>query len=191
MNLILILTVIFSQAFSAHHEHGGETKAASPLPGSSIFQLKSEWTNQKGGKIKLTDLQGSPHLVVMLYTRCETACPLIVADLKKVAEDAGAAPGKIEVSIFSLDSFRESAESLSAFAAKRKLPPFWGLFTSDANSVAELAASLGVRYKRLPNGDFIHSNVIYFLNKNGEIVTQKEGIGSPRVEFIKNIKKNI
>jgi len=55
--------------------------------------------------------------------------------------------------------------------------------------VAELAASPGVRYKRLKNGDFIHSNVIFLLNSKGEIVAQKEGFNTPRAAFIKEIEK--
>jgi protein SCO1/2 len=186
------LTLIFSQVASAHSGHEHSLKAQSPLPGTSIFQLESEWKNQNGQSVKLASLRGSPRLLVMLYTRCETACPLIVEDLKEIAKDVDTKKDrKIDVSIFSLDSFRETPESLSQFSVKRKLPSHWGLFTSNADAVAELAASLGVRYRRLPNGDFIHSNVIYFLNANGEIVAQKEGIKSPRGEFIKKINKEL
>jgi protein SCO1/2 len=190
MKFIFLLTFIVSQVASAHGGHDHDLKAQPPLPGASIFQLESEWTNQNGKSQKLGGLRGSPRLLVMLYTRCETACPLIVEDLKEIAKDVESKKGrKIDVSIFSLDSFRETPESLSQFSAKRKLPSHWGLFTSNADAVAELAAALGVRYRRLPNGDFVHSNVIYFLNGNGEIVAQKEGIKSPRGEFVKKIDK--
>src|SRR5690606_31761410 len=92
---------------------------------------------------------------------------------------------KMNVSIFSLDSFRETPQSLAEFSSKRQLPSHWGLYTSDSDAVAELAASLGVRYKRLPDGDYIHSNVIYLLNSEGEIIAQKEGIKSAREDFVK------
>lgn len=192
MKLIFSLILIFSQVSFAHDEHGPDLKATAPLPGASIFQLESEWKNQKGENTKLASLRGSPRIVVMLFTRCDTACPLIVEDLKEIVKDVDAKrTTKIDVSIFSLDSFRETPESLSAFSVKRKLPSHWSLFTSSADAVAELAASLGVKYKRLANGDFIHSNIIYFLSNNGEVVAQKEGIKSPRGEFIKKIRKNL
>jgi protein SCO1/2 len=184
--------LILSQAAFAHSGHEHNLKAQSALPGTSILQLESEWTNQNGQKVKLASLRGSPRLLVMLYTKCETACPLIVEDLKDIAKDVDAKrTSKIAVSIFSLDSFRETPKSLAQFSVKRKLPSHWELFTSNADAVAELAAALGVRYRRLPNGDFIHSNVIYFLNANGEIVAQKEGIKSPRGEFIQKINKEL
>lgn len=189
MKIIFFLILILSNASLAHDEHGLELKSKAPLPGASIFQLESEWKNQNGKAIKLTSLRGNARIVVMLFTKCDTACPLIVEDLKEIVKDVDAKrTNRIDVSIFSLDSFRETPESLAAFSMKRKLPPHWGLFTSTADSVAELAAALGVRYKRLPGGDFIHSNVIYFLNSNGEVAAQKEGIKSPRGEFIKKIK---
>jgi len=190
MKFIFSLALVFSQVAFAHENHGAELKAKSALPGSSIFQLQSEWQNQKGESVKLASLRGSPRFLVMLYTRCDTACPLIVEDLKETVQELGVKPtDKINVSIFSLDSFRETPDSLLAFSVKRNLPSHWGLFTSNADAVAELAAALGVRYKRLSNGDFIHSNVIYFLNSDGEIVAQKEGIKTPRKEFIKKIRK--
>lgn len=192
MKLILSLILIFSQVSLAHDEHGADLKAKTPVPGSSIFQLESEWKNQNGKSAKLASHRGSPRIVVMLFTSCDTACPLIVEDLKEIVKEVDAErTKKIDVSIFSLDSFRETPKSLSAFSAKRKLPSNWGLFTSSADAVAELAAALGVRYKRLASGDFIHSNVIYFLNGNGEIVAQKEGIKSPRGEFVQKIRKNL
>lgn len=189
---ILLMFLVGSTAF-AHEHHDDELKPDKVQSDGSILQLESKWTNQKGKVVNFSDLSGKPRLLVMLFTRCETACPLIVEDLKEVAKDleAGSEAHKLEVSIFSFDSFRETPESLSAFAAKRKLPADWQLYTSNSNAVAELAAALGVRYKRLKNGDFIHSNVIYFLNSKGEVITQKEGIKTPRGEFIKRIKNSL
>lgn len=192
MRFIFLMIIIFSDLSFAHEDHGSDMQALKPS-GSSILQLGSKWKNQKGETVNISDLQGKPRLLVMLFTRCETACPLIVEDLKEVAKELGSiktAKG-VGVSIFSLDSFRETPESLLAFSVKRKLPPNWELYASDADAVAELAAALGVRYKRLQNGDFIHSNVIYFLNSKGEIAAQKEGIKTPRGEFIKKISKTL
>lgn len=192
MKLIYILLLVLSQISFAHENHNSELKAKSPLPGASIFHLESEWKNQNGESAKIASLRGSPRLVVMLYTRCETACPLIAEDLKEIAKEIDIKrKDKINVSIFSLDSFRETPDSLLAFAKKRNLPAHWGLFTANADAVAELAAALGVRYKRLPNGDFIHSNTVYFLNSNGEIVARKDGIKTPRGEFVKKVQKSL
>ncbi len=192
MKFLFCIFLFFNQAAIAHEGHTDELMANAPLTGTSVLQLGSTWVNQKGEKVKLADLRGMGRLVVMLFTRCDTACPLIVEDLKEIAADIDSKQSKpTAVSLFSLDSIRETPESLLAFSVKRKLPLHWELLTSNADAVAELAASLGIRYKRLQNGDFIHSNVIYFLNKNGEVAAHKEGLKTLRAEFIKEIKKNL
>ncbi len=190
--LIFFLSQISLAHEGHHHGHGSDMKAGEPLSGGSIFQLDSKWKNQKGEDVKLTDLRGQSRLAVMIFTQCETACPLIIEDLKEIARDVQTKKsGPIEVSIFSLDSYRETPDTLKSFAVKRKLPAHWDLFhVTESGAVAELAAALGVRYKRLENGDFIHSNVIYYLNPEGEIVAQKEGLKTPRSEFVGKIKKS-
>lgn len=189
---LLLISLFWSSILFAHQGHEAALEAAPSIPGTSLFHLKSEWKNQKGESTKLANLGREPRLLVMLFTRCETACPLIVEDLKEIAKDVdGKRSEKIAVSLFSLDSFRETPDSLSAFAQKRKLPAHWSLFASNADAVAELAAALGVRYKRLANGDFIHSNIIFFLNRDGEVVARKEGIKSPRKEFLGEISKRL
>ena len=174
----------------AHDGMHQEVKSTATLPGASIFHLESSWKNQNGEDVKISALQGKPRLLVMLYTKCETACPIIVEDLRQI--DVGLHSQKIlnvEVSIFSIDSAHETPKTLMAFSAKRKLPNTWQLFTSDSKTVVELAASLGFRYKKLSSGEYIHSNVIYFINKNGEVAARKEGLKTSSAEFIKEIIK--
>ena len=182
--------LFFNQASHAHEKHGEDLKPSQTLSGSSVLQLGSLWKDQKGESVNIAELGGKPRLVVMLFTRCETACPLIIEDLKRIAAEIDTKKlEKIEVSIFSFDSSRETPLSLMDFSRKRNLPTHWRLFTSKPDAVAELAASLGVRYKRLQNGDFIHSNVIYLLNSKGEVAAKKEGLNTPRADFIKEIEK--
>lgn len=189
-NLILSLIIFPSYAFS--HGIHEEVKSATAVSGSSIYQFDSTWIDQKKRTLKLPELQGKPRLVAMLFTKCETACPLIVQDVKAIAKELEAhRAGAVGVTLFSLDAIRETPETLAAFAEKRKLPSEWILVKSNAGAVAELAAALGVRYKRLGNGDFIHSNTIYFLNAKGEVTTQKDGLNTPSAQFLKTIKDKL
>ena len=189
----LLVFILFVSGFAmAHEEHHHEALEANPtLSGASVLQLTSPWKNQDDKAVKLSELRGQPRLVVMLFTQCKTACPLIIEDLKTIYQALETLhPKKFSVSIFSLDSFRETPQSLKEFAQKQKLPKNWSLYTSDADAVSELAAALGLRYKRLPNGDYIHSNMIYFLNAAGEVKATKEGIKTPAAKFIKQIAKD-
>ncbi len=196
MRLVLFFAALFPILAFAHNHHE-DLKASPTLTGASLYQLDSTWRDQNNHSVKLSELQGEGkqeaqgRLVVMLYTGCQTSCPLIVEDLKGIAEELQILKlDRVQVSLFSLDSGRETTETLKAFALKRKLPQSWTLYTSQANEVAELAAALGIRYKRLQNGEFIHSNVIFFLNNRGEILARKEGLNSPRKNFVEQIQKS-
>lgn len=190
MKLVFWALLALVRPSFAHEGHGPELKADTAVSGTSILQLGSVWKNQRGENVNLMDLKGAPRFLVMIFTSCDTACPLLVEDLKEIAKQTDSKrTSKTAVSIFSFDTLRDSPESLSAFSKKRRLPDHWQLYTSNADAVAELAAALGVRYKRLANGDFIHSNVIYYLNAKGEVFAQSEGIRSARADFIKKIKQ--
>jgi protein SCO1/2 len=184
-----VLSFIFSWGVWAHEGHH-ELKASPALSGSSVLQLDSSWKTQNGDTIKLSALAGTPRLVVMLYTSCETACPLIVEDLKGITEALTPAQRKkVAVTLFSIDPARDTPAALAAFAKKRHLPKDWELLTSDAHTVSELAAALGFRYKRLADGEYIHSNVIFLLNQQGVAIARKEGLKTPAKDFIKQIQK--
>lgn len=186
----LLLLMFFN--FAGAHEQQDDLKSIAPTTGLSLFQLESKWKNQKGDSVKLSELPSKPSLFILLYTGCKTACPLIVEDLKALIKNLNSSlPVKIETSLFSLDSYRETPQSLSAFAKARRLPSQWNLYTSDAKAVSELAAALGFRYKRLPSGEFIHSNVIYYLNSFGEVTAKKEGLKTSHKEFIQQIKNSL
>jgi len=156
------------------------------MEGLSVWQLDSVWKNQKGREVRLSQLAGESQLVVMLYTHCETACPLIVEDLKQVAQKLKASQKvPVGVTIFSIDPQRDTPTALAAFAKKRKLPVDWQVLTSNDSAVAELAAALGFRYKRLADGEYIHSNVIFLMDRDGVVVARKEGLKTPAEDFLK------
>lgn len=125
----------------------------------------------------------------MLYTRCQTACPLLVDNISQVISKLPKKNQDINVSLFSFDSDYEKPETLSHFKKMRKLGSNWEVMKSDADTVAELAAALGVRYKKLPKGEFIHSNSIFLVDAKGVVVAQKNGLNTDDKAFVKAIKK--
>ena len=50
----------------------------------SVFDLDATWTNQNGTDVSFKTMVGDVRLVAIIYTSCEYACPLIVADMKDV-----------------------------------------------------------------------------------------------------------
>ncbi|MHC2990948.1 hypothetical protein OB13_04870 [Pontibacter sp. HJ8] len=156
----------------------------------SLYNLESDWKNQRGEDLKMEQLQGKVQLVAMIYTSCGYACPRIVADLKRI-ESGLEALNREEVGIVlvTMDPARDTPEKLQAFAASNKLDADrWVLLTSEQDNIRELAALLNMKYKTELDGEISHSNIISVLNPQGEIIHQQEGLGIAPDETVNAIK---
>lgn len=143
----------------------------------SIFLLDSKWQNQDGKEIHLKDLKGKNLVVVMIFTRCQTACPLLVGDMKKIKSKIKEDQLKNTSLVFvSVDPENDTPEVLKKYAEERHIygAP-WILLRSDVESTREFANVLAVKYKKISPIVFSHSNIISVFNKNGEMVSQEEG----------------
>ena len=84
---------------------------------SRSIRLRRAWTDMDGKPVLLRSLRGKPVALAMVYTSCTTACPLIVADLKRIeAALSPEARGRVWFALFSFDSERDRPEALKAFA---------------------------------------------------------------------------
>ncbi|WP_027376682.1 SCO family protein [Kaistella palustris] len=143
----------------------------------SIFLLDSKWENQDGKEIQLKDLKGKNLVVVMIFTRCQTACPLLVGDMKAVKSKVKLEQLKNTSFVFvSVDPENDTPAVLKKYAEERNMygEP-WIFLRSDVESTREFANVLAVKYKKISPIVFSHSNIISVFNRNGEMVSQEEG----------------
>lgn len=174
------------------HEHedmvGGE-----PLPGASIYHLPGTWQTSEDESIELSQLRGRPVILAMVYTSCEHVCPIIVEHMKEI--EAKLEPedrNEVRFVLASIDPERDSVEVMRAYARKRKLDPDrWTLLRSAPERVRELAATLGVRYKQLPDESFSHSNTITLLDRDGEIVDQRKRLDEPLESLVASVQRQL
>lgn len=161
------------------------TVAAPPAAGDfSVDDLDAAWRDQRGDTVRLADLAGPVRVVALVYTSCQATCPLIVADLRRVE---GAIPagreGDVRFVLVSIDPDRDTPGRLAEWAATMRLDPArWTLLNGDDGAVRELAATLGVRYQTLADGEVAHTNGITVLDGAGTIVHQQAGLGEPARE---------
>ncbi len=152
--------------------------AATPLPARSIYQLDAGWTTDAGGTFHLAELRGRPVVLAMFFTSCGYACPRIVADMTRIRETLPeGVRNRAMFVLVSFDDERDTVPMLHAYREQHELASAnWVLLRGAPGDIRELAAVLGVKYKRNAAGMFEHSNLITVLNADGEIVHQRSGL---------------
>lgn len=161
---------------------------ASEVTKDSIYQLESEWTNQSGNPVKLISLGGKIQVITMGYSRCNYACPRLMADMKAIENDLPAEVLKdVTFHFFSIDA-TDTPELLKTFGARHKVEfDRWSFYKSNQATIQELAVVLGTNFRRTNDTDFAHSNLITVLNVKGEIIHRQEGLSTPAAPTVKAI----
>lgn len=176
-NILLFLFSVLT-IFSCK-ENTEQTVQKKDSANSSIFLLDSKWQNQDAEELQLKDLKGKNLVMVMIFTSCRTACPILVADMKKVHDKIEKNKLKdTSLVLISIDPTNDTPEVLKKFAAERNMDSEpWIFLRSDEESTREFANVLAVKYKKISPIEFSHSNIISVFNRNGELVSQEEGSG--------------
>jgi protein SCO1/2 len=152
--------------------------SAATEDGLSLFDLEATWRNQRDEDVAWSSLAGRPTVVCMFFSHCGYACPRITADMQAIATQLdrdGARP--VQFVMASFDAERDTPAMLAVFAETKGIEPSWQLLHGDEDTVRELAAALGIRYRREPDGNIAHSNVIVLLDARGRVVYRHEGLG--------------
>ena len=168
--LLLILCIPF---FSCKKE-----EKPKEIPTDSIFQLTSTWENQHNDSLQLKDLQGKTLVVVMIYTTCKFACPILVADMKKIEKQIKPSNLKdVSMVLVSIDPKTDTPERLAEFAKTSGMEAdHWVFLRSNEADTQEFANVLAMKYKKISPVDFSHSNIISIFNKEGKLIMQEEGL---------------
>jgi protein SCO1/2 len=144
---------------------------------NSIYQLDARFQNDAGREFALGSLRGRPVVLDMFFTSCGYACPLAVTDMLAIQSRLPAELRSRTVFVLvSFDSVHDTPEVLAKYRAQRLLDGRWVLLHGSDSSVRELAALLGVNYRREADGSYTHSNVLSVLNRQGELAYRRVGL---------------
>ena len=150
---------------------------AAPFSKTSIYQSDVSFTDDSGKKFALGSLRGRPVVIDLFFASCGYACPLTVTDMLAIQERLPAASRSQAVFVLvSFDTARDTTGVLAKYRTQRGLDGQWIILRGDDDPVRELAALLGVKYKREADGAFSHSNLLTVLNREGEVVHQRAGL---------------
>ncbi len=189
--MTLAALVVLSQAPAAvdpphHHHHQAPAEKAAAPSTRSLYNLGAKWKDSTGKRLVLQDLRGKVVVLSMIYTSCQTVCPLIASDVARIfGKLPEAVRPRVHLVLVSFDPERDTPAKLASYAASRRLEGAqWTLLTGDPNGVRDLAALLGMKYRSMGNGDFAHSNLITVLDQEGVIVHRSEGVGQDAAAIV-------
>lgn len=175
-----------SQHQSGHENHKSHTnhtsmKAAKVSHASSVYQIDAHWVTHNNEHIRLADLQGKPVIMSMIYGSCSTACPVLVNDVKRLYTNLSEkAQQQVKLVMVSFDNSRDTPKALADYVKQYNLNnDSWVFLHGENADIRTLATVLGVRYRKRPDGDFDHSNLVTILDDKGLIEHRIEGLGQP------------
>jgi protein SCO1/2 len=179
----IVLLAVTGSLTAAQHRHE-DAPAAAPRS-DSIYELPASLVDQDGRPVGLDLFRGHPVLITMFYTSCRDACPMLVADLKRFERELSPrGRADLRIVLVSLDAERDTPEALRRLAAAHDLDTArWRLLRASEDTVREIAAVLGIHYRRLPDGTFNHSSVITLVDARGVALARVEGLGQPLEVF--------
>jgi len=167
----------------------------SKLTDDSVYHVASNWLDQNGRKVNISDFQGKIQVISFVYTYCEHSCPVILANLRQIEKKiSDIEKSNTQFLLVSLDPERDTPELLKRYMQKKGLSECrWMMLNGNPDDVLELSALLGVRYKPMNNDkkDIAHSNMITVLSKQGEISYQMKGVNEGVEDVVSAISKMV
>ncbi|NVO05198.1 MAG: SCO family protein [Rhodoferax sp.] len=169
------------------------TASEHALPGDSLYQLGATLTDQNGHAFQLKDHLGKPVLASMFYTSCKFVCPMLIDAMETTRQGLTPAErAQLDLLLVSFDPAHDDVKKLQSVAAARALDARqWTLARTDSSSARKIAATLGIQYRLLSDGDYNHTTVLVLLDAEGRIVGRTKKLGAADAEFIQLVKKTL
>ena len=159
-------------------------------PDTSIYQLTSRITDQDGGEQRLDTYRGHPVVITMFYGTCPHVCPLLISTIQKMERQlAPEDRARLRVLMVSIDPEKDTPHLLREVADRHHVDDGrWKLTRASPEDVRKIAAVLGIRYRKLPDGEFNHSTVLTLLDRDGVIRARTSRIPGVDEAFLREIK---
>ncbi|WP_342616245.1 SCO family protein [Rhodoferax sp. GW822-FHT02A01] len=163
------------------------------LPADSVYQLGVPLSDQNGRSFLLKEHLGKPVLVSMFYTSCKFVCPMLI-DSMVLTQQGLSLPeqSRLDLLLITFDPERDDVKKLKSVAVARQVDGGpWTLARADSMGSRKLAATFGIQYRQLPDGEFNHTTVMVLLDSQGRIVGRSKKMGVPDPDFIQLVQKTI
>lgn len=159
---------------------------------NSFYLIDTQWVNQDGEKVRLSDFEGKPLIISMVYLSCSYICPTIISQIQKMQSSISEEDrGKYQLLVISFDPTRDTPQAMRAYGPKHNIDfSHWTFATNpDDGKIRELAALLDFKYQKDKGGEFTHSYVVALLDKNGVLKERLTAPTDANSNFIKSLKQ--
>ena len=134
-------------------------------------------TDIYGKQRRLSELQGKPVVLSMIFTSCFQVCPMTIRHLAEVVDKAQAALGNdsFNVVIVGFDTTTDTPEAMRNFAKQQGIEARgWNIFSIDAPYVEALTRDVGLVYFPSARG-FDHVIQATVIDAEGTVYRQVYG----------------
>jgi protein SCO1 len=149
---------------------------AAPLPASSLYRLDVPLTDNTGTRFAWRELAGKPALVTMFYGDCNTACPIIIENLRRTVVALGPQSRGLRILMVSLDPIHDTPAALAAMMKQERLDPaiFRVAFAENESHTRAMAGVLQIKYRALDGGTINHTARLTLLDAGGSVLAASE-----------------
>lgn len=136
------------------------------------------FTDTAGGRRNLTEWQGKPLVISMIYTSCYQTCSMTTRNLAEMVEKTRQALGNdsFQVITIGFDTRRDTRLAMDRFARQQDVNkvPGWAFLTANEETLDGLTKDLGFKYFTSPRG-YDHVVQATILDQEGVVYRQVYG----------------
>ncbi len=133
-------------------------------------------TNHEGREVTQEDFLGKPQLIYFGFSFCPDICPTALQKMGVVQTQVDKGSDKLNYVFMSVDPERDTPESLKLYVTANGFPNGLVGLTGTAAQVETAKAAFKVYAQKVPTPDSAadytvdHSDIIYFMDKNGKFL---------------------
>ena len=147
--------------------------AAAKLMGLSQTQQMApaiRLIDQNGQHVSLSNFRGKTVVLEFMDPVCTDICPVVSAEVVQADKLLGARSKQVVFISVNVNQYHESVADVKKFSDEHGLSSLsnWYFLTGSTSDLQKIWKAYDIYVKPNPNGDVVHSSVMYFIDKNGQ-----------------------